>query len=113
MMRAICLLGVLLAVTPAYAGTVNYACHGDEALPLYSAKLDLGKHTLTWRGKTYRNIKRIYNNTECSKDCFENDRVRLTTATDGIATLAITFGTGPGDDGAEFFECDVVREDKR
>jgi hypothetical protein len=106
-------------LAPACAETYNYACKvsGVEPNPnntyLYSAKIDTAKNNITWRDTVYKNAKRMLkvNGAECAKWCFGNNRIALSTATQGVATLSVSVGTGhPGDDGApEEFDCDLVR----
>jgi hypothetical protein len=103
----------------ALAETYNYACQvsGVEPNPnntyLYSAKVDTARNTITWRGTVYKNAKRMLtvDGEECAKWCFGNSKISLSTATQGVATLSVTLGTGrPGDDGApEEFDCEMVR----
>ena len=112
-------LALTMLVAPACAETYNYACKvsGVEPNPnntyLYSAKIDTTKNTITWRGTVYKNAKRTFkvDGEECAKWCFGNNKIMLSTATQGVATLSVTLGTGrPGDDGApEEFDCDLVR----
>jgi hypothetical protein len=77
--------------------------------------MDTTKKTITWRGTVYRNAKSLsrgIDGEDCPKYCFGNDRIVLSTATQGVATLSVAVGSGrPGDDGApEEFECDAVRK---
>jgi hypothetical protein len=103
----------LIAPAAAYADTYTYACKvKDEAtsnVHLYSAKLDLGKHTITWRGHVYKNVKPVFTSgdgKDCGKECFGNSKdVSLDIATQGVATLSVIY---PGDDQVEQFDCDQV-----
>jgi hypothetical protein len=102
----------LLVSTAAHAGEVyNYACHRPDDFKLYAAKLDLTNKTITWNGSVYRNLKSL--TYDCAKACFQatnrNGMVVLSTATQGVASLTVS-GGGPGSDGEEELECDVVRK---
>jgi hypothetical protein len=114
MKRLAIIAALILGITaPALAETYNYACHEQDDGHLYAAKLDTGNRTLTWRGSVYKNVRDISgaNVNECAKECFgDNNRIILRTATQGVATLQVLAGTGPGDDGMEEFECDLVRQ---
>lgn len=106
-------IALALSVTAARADTYTYACKVEDGprTHLYSAVLDTGKHTLTWRGKTYRHVVDISTKRECGKACFGSDEgAMLDIATQGVATLTISYGTKPGEDGAEFFDCDRVNK---
>ncbi len=107
-MKKLLLAGAtLLALSgQGYAGTYTYACQvvdaGTGNVHLYSAILDTNKQTITWRGTVYRNVKDVSGNIdECAKGCFAKGAVRLSTATQGVATLSVG--------GAEF-DCDLVRK---
>src|SRR5262249_16712701 len=112
---------LLAMVASASAETFTYACQvtGESPNPnntyLRSAVVDTTKKTITWRGVTYRNTKIVSRDLygeQCAKSCFGSDRILISTATQGIATLMVAVGSGhPGDDGApEEFECDAVRK---
>jgi hypothetical protein len=98
---------VLALCGQGYAETYTYACQVREAATgnthLYSAVLDLSKHTITWRGKVYRNVKEDVsgNPDTCAKECFGNAAVRLSTATQGVADLSV---------GGNDFDCDLLRQ---
>jgi hypothetical protein len=108
-MKTILLAAALIATAlPASAATYTYACKVNDGpkTHLHSAALDLTKHTITWRGKVYRNVKQF--NCE-ARACFgDGNRISLNTATQGVATLGVLSGTAPGADGIEEFECDLV-----
>jgi hypothetical protein len=105
-----------LATTAATADTFTYACKVEDGprTHLYSAVLDLTKHTITWRGKIYTNVKPTFEDVDgkdCAKECFGNSKnIHLSTATQGVATLSILAGVAPGGDGAEQFDCDLVHK---
>jgi hypothetical protein len=107
---------VLSIAAPAHADTFTYACKIEDGprVHLYSAVLDLTKHTITWRGKVYQNVKSTLKDVDgedCAKDCFGNSKnIQMSTATQGVATLYILAGTAPGGDGVEQFECDLVNK---
>jgi hypothetical protein len=109
-LKILAIAAVLAAtLTSAQAETYNYACQVTGAQPnplnayLYSAKIDTAKKTVTWRGTVYTNAKRLdtVNGWDCAKWCFGNDKIAISTATQGVATLVV---------GAEEFECDAVRD---
>ena len=108
-LKSLAIVAALVAMlTPAQAETYNYACQITGVQPnpantyFYSAKIDTTKKTITWRGAVYTNAKRLdaINGEDCAKWCFGNDKIAISTATQGVATLTL---------GAEEFECDVVR----
>jgi hypothetical protein len=109
-------LAFVTAIPAQAAGVFNYACHRPDEFKLYAAKLDLAKKTITWNGVVYRNMKSVYadeyESFGCAKACFEatnpGGKVRLDTATQGVASLTVSFGR-PGSDGVDELECDVVR----
>lgn len=103
-----------LAAVPAHAQTYVYACHEEDDSHLHAATLDLGKHTLTYGGHVYRNVKEIMplSEEECAKNCYGDPKhsIVLATATQGYATLTIT-GTAPLADGFYRVECNLVQPD--
>jgi hypothetical protein len=112
MMKWLTILATTVAlVGPATAETITYACRVKDAEPpthLYATKVDTAKHTLTLRGKVYRNVKRVFVTLEddCPKYCLGNGVVTLSTATKGGAVLWVT----PPVEGAgnEVYVCDTV-----
>ena len=108
-MKNILLAGcVMLALCgQGYAEIFTYACRvrsePNNDFHLYSAILNTSKNTITWRGTVYRNVKPIGqdNVNECAKECFGNGKVRLNTATQGVADLSV---------GKDTFDCDLVRK---
>lgn len=107
---------LLALASPALAETYNYACQvslvypNPERIYLHSAKIDTTKGTITWRGTVYKNAKTaltVYGE-DCAKWCFGNRKIMLSTATQGVATLAVPQAAGRPDD--EVFECDLVRK---
>jgi hypothetical protein len=117
-MRTLITMLILAAsITSAHASVYNYACHAPDDFKLHAAKIDTAKRTITWRGTVYKNLKTTIDDgsgEKCAKVCFEatgRDGVAsLETATQGAATLSVSFWRGPGDDGINEFECDLVRQ---
>jgi hypothetical protein len=108
-------------VTGAFVGNADagrvytYACHRPDDFKLYTAKVDTTKKTITWDGVTYRNLKQVTveaDGSECPKVCFRakarSGDLSLNTATQGVATLSVTYGK-PGSDGVDEAECDLLR----
>jgi len=122
MIKTLLTTAALLAmVASASAETYTYACQvtGEQPNPnntyLRSAVMDTTKKTITWRGVTYKNAKsasRDLDGEQCAKYCFGNDRIMISTATQGVATLSVIAGSGRlGEDALpEEFECDAVRK---
>jgi hypothetical protein len=103
-------------VVPANAKVYNYACHYPDDFKLHAAKVDTAKKTITWKGFVYKNLKEVtttMDGGECPKVCFQatgrDGIAALNTATQGVASLSVSFG-GPGTDGVDEAECDLVRQ---
>jgi hypothetical protein len=118
MKRTIIAAALVLGIaSPAAADVFTYACHDDvNEHELHAATLDTGKHTLTWRGLVYKNVRNVtasLTTDQCAKECFSNkpsDKivsdtgpayVVLSTATQGWATLDVQ--------GMAAFDCNLVR----
>jgi hypothetical protein len=111
---------IAFLATSALAETYNYACQVDNTPPnngvhLYALKIDTKAKTLTWQGKTFKNLKTSdtagWKVEDCAKYCFEatssNGAIAfVSTATQGVASLSIEYKKGPG--GIEF-DCEMVR----
>jgi hypothetical protein len=107
-------------VSAAHAETYLYACHYEGDAHLYSATLNTTNKTITWRGKAndarnsvYSNMKVTSGKGDCAKECFEATRkdgagIKLSTATQGVASLTALVGTAPGADGIDEVDCDLV-----
>jgi hypothetical protein len=106
-----------LAVTvPAQAEVYTYGCHRPDDFKLYVAKLDTTRKTITWNGIVYSNMKSVTEDadgSECAKACFQattrTGTATLSTATQGVASLTVTFGK-PGSEGVDEAEWDVLRK---
>jgi hypothetical protein len=90
-----------------YASIYPYICKTTDErgnTQMYTAKLDLGRNTITWRGKVFSNLEQMdgckaaYRAT--SRD---GSTAELCTATQGVADLVVT-----GDDGSDEFECNII-----
>ena len=90
-----------------YASVYPYICKTTDErgnTQMYTAKLDLGRNTITWRGKVFSNLEQMdgckaaYRAT--SRD---GSTAELCTATQGVADLVVT-----GDDGSDEFECNII-----
>jgi hypothetical protein len=107
-------VGAMLAllVSNTQAATFVYACKYQDDSKLYSAKLDMTKHTLTWRGSVYSNVKNLSGHVstdECARDCYRGTRsdggtAVLNVATQGVADLTVSVEPNAA------IDCDLVRQ---
>jgi len=114
--RTFLAVGAMMALlSSAQATTFVYGCRSQDDSKLYSAKLDTAKHTLTWRGSVYENLKDITAEVGldfCAKQCFRASRrdgaiAVLDTATQGVATLTTS---EKNQEGGTEFDCDLLRQ---
>src|SRR5215831_19938077 len=99
MLKPLAIAALSIAIlTPAHAEIYTYACQvPDERgnVHLYSAKLDTGNRTITWRGKVFKNLKHLDGcKQKYQATSSDGHFAELCTATQGVATLEATFG-GP------------------
>ena len=97
---------VLLTVTTAaHAEVYPYICKTTDErgnTQMYPAKLDLGRGTITWRGKVFGKLKET-GDCKASYQATARDgsTAELCTATQGVADLTVN--------GVEF-ECNIIRD---
>lgn len=116
MIKFVFTVATMAVAIPAQAEVYTYGCHRSDDFKLYVAKLDTTKKTITWNGIVYGNMKSVMEDadgSECAKACFQatnrTGTATLSTATQGVASLTITFGK-PGSDSVDEAECDVLRK---
>jgi hypothetical protein len=119
MKKLLAVAALLACTTAADARVYNYACNvPDEATGntrLHPLKIDTAKHTITWRGSTFKNLKEgnvKKGGEDCAKYCFQATRSNgdvafISTATQGVASLMITYNR-PGEAPIDEFDCDMI-----
>lgn len=118
LLQTILALAVAATISaPAVAKVYNYACNvPDEATGnkrLHPLRIDTAKHTITWGGSSFKNLKEGNVGGDCAKYCFQATRSNgdvafISTATQGVANLMITYNRS-GEAPIDEFDCDMIR----
>jgi hypothetical protein len=121
-MRKLLAIAALLAcTTAAHARVYNYACNVPDGVTgnarLHHLKIDTAKHTITWRGSIFTNLKDSNDKKvgyDCVKYCFQATRSNgdvafISTATQGVADLMITYNRS-GEAPIDEFNCDMIQD---
>jgi hypothetical protein len=83
------LIACIMSLSVAHAETYTYMCRVPSDHKSYPLKLDIDNATLTWRDKTFRNLKQV----EGCRYKYQATRAGMTaelcTATKGVADLKL------------------------
>jgi DNA-binding beta-propeller fold protein YncE len=119
MKKLLAIAALLACTTAADARVYNYACNvPDKATGntrLHPLKIDTAKHTITWRGATFGKLKKgtVGVVEDCAKYCFKATRSNgdvavIETATQGVASLMITYNRPGKAPRSTSFDCDMI-----
>lgn len=99
-MIATAALMAVITTSPVYAEGYTYMCRVPSDHRSYPVRVDIDNATLTWRGRTFRNLQEVEGCRVKWQATSEGATAELCTATKGVADLKI---------GDASFDCELVR----
>ena len=101
-MKRIIVSAALMAAiaTSVYAESYTYMCRVPSDHKSYPARLDIDNATLTWRGRTFRNLQEVEGCRVKYQATSDGATAELCTATKGVADLKL---------GDASFDCQLAR----